>query len=218
MMKTTTVLMIFFLLIYSCIKKEENICPKEFELQGEITPYQDIFHVGDTIFLSNHFYKFVKEKTTGIGYDLKDISFYSGFGIIKIDSGNSIQPSRKKYIHLIECSDSNVYWYSYSSSEDEVLLAGLSKSNDSLKLDIKISLTTPGLFLIEFGSGVMDCRQDFEGKCGNVSFDAYTRLNAGKDNNIGLLKQSTNEYYNNWIYTQKERFYKRGSFVIRVLE
>jgi len=211
-------LLVFALIFEACGDKDGSVCPTEFELPGIVTPYQDTFYVGDTINLSNNFYRILKETNSDEVYDLYDVSFYSSFGIYKIDLGNNIQIARKNYINLIKSNDTSSYWHEYSSTNDEILLAKLIKSNDTLKFDLQISLTTPGLFLIEFGSGQMESDQYFEGKCSNVSFDAYTRLNGSKDNNINLLKQTSNEYYRDWIFNQRERFYKRGSFVIRVIE
>lgn len=217
-MKEIIVLIILILSLNSCIKNHENVCPTEFELPGKTIPYQDTFFVGDTIKLTHHFYKFVYENNTKEEYNLENINFSSAFGIIKIDSGDDVQLSSKNNIDILNCNDTSYYWYTFSSSKNEVLFGDLQKSGDSLKFNLSFTLKKPGLFLIEFGSGLMDSNQDFEGKCANQRFDAYMRLNGSKDNNIELLKQSPIEYYNTWMYNQKDRFYKRGSFVIRVLE
>jgi len=217
-MKYLILLIIGFVITLNSCKKTQE-CPREFELSGQVQPYAETYHIGDTITLISSFSKLIMSKNTNLFYNMEDIKWYPSLGVYKIDSG-TIEDVHKtnEYIHLLNCSDSNYHWFTFSSGKT-IINANYTLESDSFKLSFQILPKKIGIFKLEFGGGLMDSEQEFEGKCKNTPFDAYTILNTPKDNNIVLLKESPMEYYNDWLYNHhQDKFYKRGSFVFRVIE
>ncbi len=204
----------------SCIKDKID-CPIEFELPGQVLPYDSVYHIGDTISLVSIFSKNVTEINNHKGYNLENIKWDFSFRAFRIDSGKTSNDANKTQTHkcfnIISSSDTNWYWF-YFSNGGSCLYAKNIIKNDSFNFILNISPQKKGIYIIGFGSGIYDSNQDFKGKCKNVGFNAQALNNKGKDNNIFLLKESPIPHYNDWILQKpNERFYP-FSFAFRVIE
>lgn len=212
---------IFILVITISVScKKENNCPKEFELKGKITPLKDTFNLGDTLFLESSFNKILVENYTNKSYDMSNINWYPALNVYKIDSGDIEAIFNQKtdnFIDILYCSNNDTNWFTYDEGR-KYLQLNYDFNEDDYKLEVIISIKKSGLFLIEFGGGFENSKQEFNGKCTNVDFNAYTRINNTSNNNIELLKLSQTNYFNDWLYNNEERFYKRGSFVLLVTD
>jgi len=209
---------IFSFIIASCSKENIKNCPKEFTIFGKTIPYDSIYSMKDTIELTIKFSKNVIEKNLNKTYNLQNISFDPSLRVVKIDSGNYlINQKTNEFINLIYSSDTAYYWHNFSSDGNSILKSHFTFKKDSFYLDLKITFAKKGLFIIEFGESFENSSIDFEGKCKNIDFEFHTILNPPKDNNINLLKESPNEYYNKWLINHPDKFYKRGSYVLKVV-
>ena len=219
-MKPILILTIPIIFLLSCQKEKPNNCPSEFEINGCIEPYDSLYGVGDTLELSISFSKFVIEKKLNKNYNLQNIAidFDPSFRVIRIDSGDYTQNQKTDdYTNVISCSDSNFFWYEFASDGNRILKTHFTFQNDSFYLNLQISVKRKGLFILEFGESFDNSNSSFEGKCPNVDFELHTRLNPPTDNNINLLKQSSFEYFNKFLLSHQEKFYKRGSYVFKVV-
>ena len=216
--KIITSITIILFIITSCLKENPVKCPKEFNVSGKIKPYDSIYHLNDTIKLSIKFSKNVIEKNLNKAYNLQNISFDPSLRVIRIDSGNYlINQKTNEFINLIYSSDSTCYWYKFTSDGNAILKSHFTFERDTFSLDLKITFAKKGLFIIEFGESFENSSVDFEGKCKNTNFEFHTILNPPKDNNLDLLKQSPIEYYNEWLINHPDKFYKRGSYVLKIM-
>jgi len=221
-MKLITILVIFTIItLISCIKEEKTNCPTSFELPAQVIPYKNLYHIGDTIILVSKFSKYVYEVNTKKTYNMENITWPAGFRTFRIDSSNNfddaLQSKINDYFSINDCSDLNFSLFSFSNGGDALSMTYKFKT-DSFNLSLEISPKREGLFIITFGGGLDNSEQKFEGKCNNVSFNAYGTLNKGKDNNIDLLGESPMEHCNTWILQKPdERFYKKRYFVLKVI-
>jgi len=216
------ILIILIVIIASCGKKEDEICPTEFELpSSQFTPYDSLYKIGDTITITSTFSKYLYEKNTGETYNMENIIWNSVLGAFKIDSGNiddAFSTDIRKYFKIVNCSDTNATWYTFSDGATSLELK-YSFYKDSFMLSLSITPKKKGVFIIAFGSGLDNSNQEFEGKCNNKTFNAYCYPNKGKENNIELLKQSPINHFNNWILQNPDdRYYEKKYFALKVIE
>lgn len=161
----------------------------------------------------------VYELSTERKYEMKDIQWSPGLGIFRIDDDSSAVISLvTPYFDFIENEAYKIATNSYSDGsttiEGEYNLA-----IDTFSLSITIVPKEVGIFFLGYGSGLVNSRQDFPGRCRSNGFSTVTRLNGEADNNIHLLKESPNPHYNEWFLGRpQERFHDRGGFCFRVIE
>ncbi len=218
----STIALFTIITLTSCIKEEKINCPTSFELPAQVIPYKNLYHIGDTIILISKFSKNIYEDNTKKTYNMENITWPAGFRTFRIDSNNNFDEALRTkindYFSINDCSDSNFNLFSFSNGGDALSMTYNFKK-DTFCLFLTISPKRKGLYIITFGGGLDKSEQEFEGKCKNVSFNAYGSLNKGKDNNINLLRESPMEHCNTWILQNPEdRFYKKCYFVLKVIE
>ena len=204
----------------SCIKDNTD-CPKEFELPGNVIPYDSVYHIGDTISLISKFSKNVTEVNNHNKYKLEDIIWEFSFRAFRIDSGKTAEDALStrtdKCFNIINCNDTNYYW-DYFSDGGSYLMATTKFDTDTYRLILDISPKVKGIYMIGFGSSTYESYQDFEGKCKGVPFSAHAINNKGKDNNIYLLEESPMPHFNNWILQEPEERFYPFFFAFRVID
>lgn len=209
-------LFIFILLISSCIKDKEMVCPTEFLLyNSKVIPYDSIYNLGDTLTLIDNFDYMVYEKTTGEYFNLKDYPFEAGLSITKVDTiCSNLFSNLLDFINVIP---NNKYTYSIQNFSDErsILFSTVNLDADTFRNEIKIILMSKGIYSLKYGCGSIDNRYDFVGKCRSKTYNILGYLNYGMSNNPYLLKQSPDEYFNTWFFNQiKQKGH--GPFIFKV--
>ncbi len=224
-MKIATVafiMVVFCLLFNSCNKKE---CEEAeggyfFEIPASVTPRQDTFRIGDTINFVSDFGNSVSEKTTGRNYQLIDFNFYPKTWINRIDASD--QHGGLDDFNII--IDSSYDYFEQRYSEGSVLLAGAYKYKDGrYSLGFKLVPKVKGFYYFSHNSSLWErngADQDFDGKCKNVPLrEILVYVNERDDNNIDLLRNSADPFYNEWIFNDPQRnFYEEGAYVFYVVD
>jgi hypothetical protein len=215
-MKNLLFLLLLPILFQNCAPKE---CPYWFQIPASVSPYEEEYHIGDTITITSKFHKDVFELNTEEYYNMEGIIWYPGISIINLISTNQeIIPDFSSNFDFVADSTYNLYIRDLSSGSN-YLFADYVFKNDTFELVIKIIPKTSGTFLLNFGNSNDDDQQDYPGKCRRTGFEAKTLMNEGLDNNIELLKLSTFEKYNTWVFEREQvRFYDSGGFCFKVVE
>jgi len=222
-MKSIFLLYILSISLFSSCIKNSSDCPRKFIIPAEIMPYSDTYKIGDTLTITSIFDKFVFDQQTEKEYNMENINWNPLLIIHKIDTNiqdsQNLQYSTNKYVdYLFEDNEYDLHWFLYSSGGAS-LDGQFNFVNDTFKIEIKIIPKLKGTYFLKFGSGLFMSTQEFEGKCKYTDFDVYTDMNGDKDNNIDLLKESTNPHYNDWILQKPdERFDRGGGYCYKVVE
>lgn len=203
--------------IQSC-EKEEN-CPQQFQILATTTPYQETYQVGDTIKVVSKFHKLVYDKHTEKRFDMEDINWMPGLGILRLDRDSSASGYvTNKYFDFAPNETNNLRWYVYSDGSSQID-GDYHFAKDSFSLQIKLIAKATGSFYLLYGSFLYQSHQDFPGKCKRYFFDVYTTINEGRDGNIHLLEESPNPHFNDWVLQKpQERFHNAGGFCFRVID
>jgi len=219
-MKTLFILLtaIIVLSTTSCIKHEQKPCPTDFRVFGEITPYDSIYKIGDTLTLSSDYHYMVYETNTETNYNLKDIIIEASLSVINIDTICDNLDIR--LLDFVDIVPSDVYYYYIQnfSSGHSTLYSNIILDVDTFRNEVKIVLKKSGLYMLGYGPYTIENRSSFKGKCDLYEFDLFSRLNKGLDNNINLLALSPDDHFNNWILKQhpEQNFYHSGGFAYKV--
>ena len=220
-MKTLFILLtaIIVLSTTSCIKHEQKPCPTDFRVFGEVSPYDSLYHIGDTLTLRTDYYYMVFEKNTKSYYDFKNIlNIEAVLNILKIDTVCDNTYSKvTDFVDIIPNNSYNYYIQTYSTGNN-TLFSNIILDNDTFHNDVNIVFKKKGLFLLGFGAFSIENKSEFAGKCSLEAFDLSTRLNPYMDNNIQLLALSPDEHFSNWILIQhpNDNFFNRGCFAYKV--
>ena len=201
----------------SCRKQTSNNCPTEFRPNGNVKPYDSSYSIGDTLSLYSHYHYLVYEESTNSYYDLSKVdNIKSALMIYNMDTVcDNLDASLSDFIEIIS-NDKYNYTLQTFSTGNESLYSNIILDSDTFRNEIKIVFKKKGLFMLVYGLNSIENSSDFEGKCNRYDFNVFTKLNNGYDNNINLLEQSPDEYFNNWILKKPgERFY-RGCFAYKV--
>lgn len=199
-------------------RKAEN-CPSRFQLLASITPYSEVYVVGDTITIQSKFSKNILEVNLNKTYDMEGVKWYPLTRIANIDTLGIVRSHTKENFEFISNSLYNYYCFTFSSDNSSVLTGELNYQNDSFDLEVKLITQTPGLYYLGHGSTLFNDDQDFPGNCRQVGIEGYTLMNDGMDNNIHLLQESPEPHYNTWILQKPdERFHRGGGYCFRVVE
>ncbi len=209
------ILIIFF---SSCGKEECQIPGGyEFVIPATLTPARDTFRVGDTLTIESVFPDQLYERRTNAFYHLEDFRFFPGTEIKKIDESPAVDGMPGFDLVV---SDTFNYLVKMFSDGQMRLRGDYVYNNEYYKLQFRLIARRKGLYYLEqtVDPG-LDSHQDFEGKCSNVELDGAMNLNEGADNHIGLLQESPDSHYSEWISLKPEdRFYKFGGYCFYVKE
>ncbi len=219
-MKYSIIYLILALLFDACVKEECQIAGGlyVFEIPATLVPAEDTFAIGDTITITSSFCDEVFERKTGKKYKLKNLKFYPGTYIYKIDT-NNVGNDGLKFFNIILDTIYNYNLYQYSSGSIG-LFGQYNYFNNIYKLEYKLIPSVKGSFLLNQGSSLLlDKNQTFEGKCSNINIDGFVKLNEGAENNIHMLLDSPDPHYRDWIMQKpEERFHKFGGYCFYVKE
>lgn len=216
-MKYSVICSLIFIVGVSACRKVEN-CPSKFQLPASITPYSEVYNVGDTIKIASKFSKDVLEINLDRTYDMGGVSWHPGSRVHKIDTSVA-QEDTKEYFEFIENPTYNYECFIFSSSNSTVLIGEFNFQNDTFDLQVELIAKIPGLYHLVHTSTLVNDDQDFPGKCRQVGIEGYTLMNEGMDNNIHLLEESPDSHYNTWILQKPDmRFHREGGYCFRVIE
>ena len=205
------------IVLTSCHKKNEP-CPTEFQVYGEVLPYDSIYKVGDTISLQAKFNKNIYEQKTGKYYNMEKLNIESEFYLFRIDTINDgTDFGVFKYVDIVQSNEFQDYVQTFSSG-GQMYFSNIIFNNDTFFHEMKFIPKKKGIYVITYGPFSLNNNMDFEGKCSNSDFFLYTRLNKEKNNNIDLLKQSPDEHFNTWILQKPEERFYRGRFAYKVVD
>ena len=100
----------------SCIKKDTAPCPQDFVVYGYTTPYDSVYHVGDTLTFVCDFGNSIYERKTNNNYVLDGLNIEFGFGIYDLDtiSGDGYF-SVDEYVEVIPNNNYNYYIQKFSN-------------------------------------------------------------------------------------------------------
>lgn len=199
-------------------EKNNEPCPSNFIVYGEVIPYAETYKVGDTITLQAFYHYMIYEKETKEFYDMTDVHIELGLSIHRFDITNlDLDDDLIELVDLIPNSNYSTH-LQYFSNGGSKLFSSIILDIDTFKNELKIVLKKKGLYMLVYGPFSLENNQDFEGKCRNSTFNLFSRLNEGMDNNIDLLKESPDEHFNKWTLEKPiQRFY-RGGFAYRVID
>ena len=117
--------------------------------------------------------------------------------------------------------DSNFSYNTYNFSNGGSWINGqYNYSNNTYSLVFKLIPKKTGLFFISQGSDIylQNSDQYFEGKCDNTGIDAKIYTNNRSDNNIHLVNQCTNDYYQGYIEKKETHYLDFGGYCFRVID
>lgn len=191
-----------------------------FEIPATISPKQDTFRIGDTIYFVSEFNDMVKERETGQSYKLENFSFYPVTHIVRIDD----KPTQGGLDNFEVIMDEAYNYNEERLSSGLVLLRGNYLYQESkYKLEFALVPQVSGLYRFSHNSWLMEDHggeQNFEGRCENRPIrEILVYVNKGDDNNIDLLRNSPDSYWNESIFIDPQRnFYEQGAYVFYVVD
>jgi len=190
-----------------------------FEIPIILSPAQEIYQIGDTITITSFFSDEVYERRTKTHYNLIDFEFYPKMQMREISDTIANEAALLDFEVLIS-SEYDFQQYTYGSGS--VNYRGEYKyENGNYDLSYKIIPKNEGLFYFSFilSLATIDEYQDFEGKCSGEGSSARAELNDSADNNIHLLNESLDPFYNEWRLADPDgRFHRYASYCFRVVE
>lgn len=222
-MKNVIISFAFLLILFSCRKPED--CPNYFELPIKIIPAKETYEVGDTLTFTSKFYKKVLayniQREALKPYDMSGIDWQPVTFIYRTDSTDEAGISIiMRFFDFIEDPSFNYKLMQYSEGSTG-LIGEYNFENDTFFLTYRLIARKPGTFMSEFGSNLLEAynTQDFPGNCNRNGFTATALMNDGADNNIDLLKESPNSFWNTWVLQDpKARFHKFGGYCFKVVQ
>jgi hypothetical protein len=216
--------LLFFVLtlgVASC----DNCITLDFALPVRIVNPQVEYHLGDTIRIQSKFGRMVKG-IVGPSYirdvDMGGIQWYPFTLVSRIDTLYQDYPYHPSLVgSAFDFVENPDIFYYHSGS---VLTGEYTYANDTFLLEYALVAREVGVYLLtqETSLYINPSYQDYPEKCGrnpflveyymNNEFGTYT------GNNLGLLLESPNPYYNNFIYGNNvDEFYRQGGYCFRVV-
>jgi hypothetical protein len=221
---------LFFFVLVVGFTSCNNCISLDFALPVRIVNPQVEYHLGDTIRVQSKFGRMVKG-IVGLSHvrdvDMGGIQWYPYTLVSRIDTLYQDYP----YYHpslvgsafdFIE--NPNMAYYAAGDTVDVLLTGEYTYANDTFLLEYALVAQKVGTYLLHQLTALelKGSQQDFPGKCGrnpffveyymNNEFGTYT------GNNLGLLLESPNPYYNNAMYYDNvDRFYRHGGYCFRVV-
>ncbi|MAN04799.1 MAG: hypothetical protein CMI35_17095 [Owenweeksia sp.] len=198
----------------------------QFEIPATLSPALDTFHIGDTISIENDFSDQVYDRQTQQTYSLENFEFYPGTAIIRIDTLSKWGKASLNYalddFQLIIPEQYNYEIFTFGDGS-KIATGEFLYANSRYSLQLKLIPQESGLFIISHGIGLgsqnSDDRQEFEGKCKDVSISGIAKLNGGSDNNISFLNNSPDPHWNDWVLQKpNERYHHSGAYTFYVVE
>jgi len=211
------ILILLIVFTISCVKEDNKPCPSKFVVNGEVIPYAKTYNVGDTINLQAIYNSMIYDRVTKEYYNLENLNIEVGFTVYKIDTLKNNSPHKiNEYVNVILNSKYNYYIQNFDNGNSS-LFSNIIHNADTFKNEIKLVLKKKGLFMLSYGPFANECNQDFEGKC--IDYQLGTRLNIKRDNNINLLKESQDDFFNTWMFIDTNRFFwQKSGFAYRVID
>lgn len=214
-MKTIFFILSIFLVISAC-KKETINCPQDLIINGIIEPYSLTYKIGDTIKLIVDSEKMIWDKKTQKYHDLSSVKLDCLFLIYNLDDSINTLGRVTNYVSIVTDSIFKPVLQNFSSGS-QIVFSNVLFSDGRFKNKLQVILKDTGNYMLTYGPYLIDSRQRL-GDC-NIGLYLSTRLNPDKDNNIDLLKESPNEYFNTWMVSDPERFYEtKSGFAYRVIK
>lgn len=210
------------ILMISCCTNQDN-CPRYVQVPASIMPVNVEYHVDDTILLSSTFHKDVQTFNSDyedIGLtDMSELEWQPTTIISRIDTiGQSEITALAKYFDFVENDDYN--YHLFIESEDFSALDGSYRfRNDTFDLQIRLVPKKIGTYLLRQQCGANSLgEQKFPGRCPGENVDAWVKMNNGDSNNIHLLAQSPDLFWNTiFLYNPKNSFYDDGGYFFKVV-
>lgn len=182
-------------------------------------PYSEEYRIGDTITIKSKFSRYVWEVNLIEYIDMAGIDWNPKTKIWNMDTVNVVENNIKQDFDFIYDSEYDYDYFYYSDGGND-LYGEYNYTNDSFDLEIKIIPRKKGLFRMTQSCNLyFGVYEDHEAKCGNEGYEAYTKMNEGKDNNFHLLYESPESHFNTWIPEKPDqRFHYGGGYCFRVVE
>lgn len=215
----------FAILIFtfsSCVKKDPacNISggKYEFVLPFRLSPAQETFHIGDTITISSMMSDKIYDRITNNYYSLKDFKFYLTTTIFYMDTSKIDYYNFNMFDLVID----SIYWYNIFlfSDGNSHLQTDFLYLNNEYKIEYKIIPKVSGHFLLGQWSqlNLINENQEFAWKCKNIEDDAKVYMNGWNDNNITLIYDAENSYYEEFIKHKNEKYLDLGGYCFKVID
>ncbi|HRI00534.1 MAG TPA: hypothetical protein PK006_05735 [Saprospiraceae bacterium] len=205
---------ILIILSYLGCRDADN-CPDRFHIPCVTTPFQETYKIGDTIFFSSVFDKYVHELQTDKKYKMENINWFPNMAIVKLDTFGNGYIKISNYFTISQNMDESTYNRGHS-----IYFTSYNFSKDTYSLFYYIIPKKEGLYLLYQKCGIGDNsnQQDFPGKCRGNSYDVIVDMNAGTDSNFNLLREAKDSFYNTHIINIPDLFfYNKGGFCFRVV-
>ncbi len=222
-------IVVFTILNTSSCKKSPD-CPRDLIVYGTVTPYDSVYHVGETLELVvKNSKRYIYSQRGEKYYQLNETIFQAGLRVSRIDSSFA---DYNHTLNFIEILDDNLFTYNkryyideLGDSSSSIAFSSINQK-DSIYASLKIVLKEKGLYFLSYGvfnMAPIHCGISFQfqnnKECVPYDYDLTTRLNKGMDNNINLLLESPNPHFNTWMISSSDRFYtQRSGFAFRVID
>ena len=216
----------FYIIVFALIGfssscgKEKTKCPSEFVVYGEVNPYQEVYHIGDTIKLNINSNKMIWDKITEKSYDLSSLKIECAFMIYNLskEQGNNTISNVTDLAKVLCDSLYQPVLHTFSDNS-QIYFSNLLFYNDSLINTISFIPIDTGIYMLSYGAFLIEDHQNFPQKCKNSATTLFTRLNKGRDNNIRLIKNAPNQPFATQIISPESKFYEtKSGFAYRVIE
>jgi len=212
---------IIILMIAGCTNQED--CPRYVQVPAFITPKSIEYHIGDTITITSKFHKDVQTFNSEFKEidltDMSDLEWQPTTIISRIDTiGQSQITAVDKYFYFVENAEYNYHLF-IESQDFSALDGSYNFHNDSFDLQIQLVPKKIGTYLLlqQCGANVLG-KQRFPGRCPGENVDAWVKMNNGDSNNIQLLLQSPDSFWNTtFLYNPKANFYEDGGYCFKVV-
>ncbi len=195
---------------------DEGYIEYNFQLPFSVSPQQDTFQVGDTIWVIADFSDEVLDLNSGEKYLLEDFSFNSELGNAKIDTTPFL--SSGWFDDLTFFGETGKFTrYSYSTGGIANFFEYV-YTDHRYKVKMGIVPIQTGLFLIVLHSKIFE--ETYFGlnltpDCKDERFEISYLMNDGMDNNFEMLQHSPDSIIQSYTY---EALIESGSYVFAVVE
>lgn len=206
----------------SCVKKEE--CPTFFQLPLTVYPEQEEYKVNDTLRFVSKFHKEAAEVFNSnqdvLGkFDMGGIRWKPNSYIRKLDTVEACS----HFLNYFSFIKTEVINYLPSIFSHATVLSGeYTYANDTFYLEYKLVALEPGLYVHDMHSSLSTYLnvQEYPGMCNKKNgFSVFFKMNDGMDNNIELLHESPDPYWNDWVLQKpKDRFHRKAGYCFRVVK
>ncbi len=220
-MKNIILLLILILFTPSCGKQECQFTGAyAFEIPATLSPAKVTYQIGDTITITSIFSDQVYEVQTDQFYPLIDFKFYPTFELNEISDSIIDQAALNNFEVIIDTMTYDLTQFIYSSGS--VTYDGQYLYKEGIySLVYQLIPKKVGFYDFYQSTLVGDVGEEpnFPGKCQNKNLFVRTILNDRANNNVGLARNSPNEFYNTQIVSDPESLFTNlGGYIFYVVE